>query len=65
MEEHDQAMQHLKDAIIHSPALISIDYSSGCSVYLAINSSTHGMGWILSQDCADGKCCPACFGSIS
>ena len=60
-EEHDQAMQALKNAIIHSPALISINYSSNLAVYLGIDSSTRGMGWILSQDCSDGKRRPARF----
>ena len=55
MEEHDQAMQALKDTIIHSLSLISIDYSSNHTVYLAVDSSTRGVGWILSQDCTDGK----------
>lgn len=64
-EEHDQAMQTLKDAIIHSPTLISINYTSDLTVYLGIDFSTHGVGWILSQDCSDGKRCPARFGSIS
>ena len=64
-EEHDHAMQALKDAIIHSPALISIDYTSGLSVYVGIDSSIRGVGWILCQDCADGKRRPARFGSIS
>jgi hypothetical protein len=65
LEEHDLAMQALKDAIIHSPSLISIDYSSDLAVYLAVDSSTRGVGWILSQDCPDGKRRPARFGSIS
>lgn len=65
MEEQDMAMQVLKSTIIHSPILISIDYSSDCPVYLAVDSSVHGVGWILLQDCADGSCCPACFGSIA
>jgi reverse transcriptase-like protein len=64
-EEHDQAMQALKNAIIHFPSLISIDYSFNHTVYLAMDFSTCGMGWILSQDCSDGKHCFTCFGSIS
>ena len=64
-EEHVQAMQALKDAITTSSALITIDYTSDCKVYLAVDSSFHGVGWILSQDCADGKHRPAQFGSIS
>jgi hypothetical protein len=58
-------MHDLKDAIIHSPALISINYSSDHSVYVGIDSSPRRVGWILSQDCLDGMCCPARFGSLS
>ena len=64
-EEHIQAMQALKDAITTSSALITIDYTSDRKVYLAVDSSFRGVGWILSQDCADGKRRPARFGSIS
>ena len=64
-EEHAVAMQALKEAIINSPALIPIDYTADCTVYLAIDSSTRGVGWILSQDCADGWRRPLRFGSIS
>jgi hypothetical protein len=64
-EEHDHAMKTLKDAVIHSPALISIDYSSERPIYVGIDSSPRGVGWILSQDGVDGKRRPARFGSIS
>jgi len=58
-------MQALKDAITTSPALISIDYSSDLAVYLSIDLSWRGVGWIIAQDCADGHCRPAHFGSIA
>jgi len=64
-EEHESAMQALKDAIITSPALISIDYSSDRPVFLSIDSSWRGVGWILAQECADGRRCPARFGSLA
>ena len=58
-------MQTLKDAIIQSPALISIDYSADRAVYLSVDSSVCGVGWILAQDCPDGSRRPSRFGSIS
>jgi hypothetical protein len=64
-QQHEDAMQALKQAIIDSPALISIDYTSDRAVYLAVDSSIRGVGWILSQNCEDGKRRPARFGSIS
>ena len=64
-DKHATAMQTLKDAIMQSTALVSIDYSSELTVYLAVDSSVRGVGWILSQDRPDGVRRPARFGSIS
>lgn len=64
-EKHAAAMQSLKDAIVHSTALITIDYETDRTVYLAVDSSIQGVRWILSQDCADGRRCPSHFGSIT
>jgi integrase-like protein/reverse transcriptase-like protein/aspartyl protease len=63
-DEHDQAMESLKQAIITSSALIPLDYKSGRTAFLAIDSSFRGVGWILSQTCEDGQRRPSRFGSI-
>ena len=63
-DEHNHAMESLKQAIISSPALISIDYQSGRTIFLAVDSSFRGVGWILSQLCEDGQRRPSRFGSI-
>jgi len=62
---HEQAMQAIKTAIIESSALISIDYTTDHAVYLSVDSSIRGVGWILAQDCPDGRRRPLRFGSIS
>ena len=64
-DQHADAMQKLKDAIVNSSALISIDYTTDRPVYLSVDSSFRGVGWILAQECADGKRRPSRFGSIS
>ncbi len=48
-------MEDLKSAIINNSALIPIDYTSNRPAFLAIDSSWHAVGWILSQQCEDGK----------
>ncbi len=63
-DEHDLAMESLKQAIISSPALIPINYKSGRTVFLAIDSSYRGVGWVMSQTCEDGQRRPSRFGSI-
>jgi hypothetical protein len=64
-EEHDHAMQQLKNAITSSSALIPIDYISSRPVFLAIDSSYRAVGWILSQECEDGQRRHSRFGSIA
>jgi len=64
-EEHEQAMKSLKSAIVYSSALISIDYSTDRTIYLSVDSSVRGVGWILAQDCSDRCHRPLRFGSIS
>jgi len=64
-EEHNQAMQALKTAIVQSSALITINYSTDRAVYLSVDSSYRGVGWILAQDCPDGRRRPSRFGSIA
>jgi len=64
-EEHEQSIQSLKDAIIQSSALITIDYTTDHAVYLSVDTSVCGIGWILAQDCSNSCHHPSCFGSIS
>jgi hypothetical protein len=59
------AMDELKHAIISSPAIHPIDYSSGNDVILAVDSSHIACRWILIQLDNEGHCRPAHFGSIT
>ena len=64
-EAAQNAMDTLKSAIIHSPAIKPLDYHSGNEVILAVDSSYIACGWILLQVDAQGKRWPLCFGSIT
>jgi len=57
-------MKSLKSAIVHSSALISIDYSTDHAIYLSVDSSVCSVGWVLAQDCSDGRRHPLRFSSI-
>jgi hypothetical protein len=48
-------MDKLKTAIIHSPAICPIDYSSSNEVILAVDSTYIACRWILFQVNNDGK----------
>jgi hypothetical protein len=58
-------MQTLKDTILESPTLCTIDYECRCEVILAVNTSNITVGYILLQIGKDGKHYPSCFRSIS
>ena len=63
-EKEQLTMDTLKSAVVSSPAIRPLDYSSSNEVILAVNSSHIAVGYILSQVNNDGKRCPARFGSI-
>ncbi len=63
--QHMQAMRALQDAMLQSSVLITLDYALDQCAYLAVDSSVHGVGWILSQDCLDGKRHLVHFSSLS
>ena len=48
-QEQLDAMKDLKDALVSSPALKPIDYRSGASVILSVDTSHIAVGFILSQ----------------
>lgn len=64
-EEQCKAMDYLKHAIIHSPALQPIIYESDLPVILAVDTSNIAVGYLLMQLGEDGQCYPMRFGSIS
>ena len=63
--EQLEAMDRLKDAIIHSTALRPIDYESDQPVILAVDSCANGAGYILAQQVDKKKRYPSRYGSIT
>ncbi|KIK13107.1 hypothetical protein PISMIDRAFT_18225, partial [Pisolithus microcarpus 441] len=64
-DEHRAAMEYLKDTIVASPALCSIDYNSALPVILAVDTLNVAVGYILMQEDEGSKRYPAHFGSIT
>ena len=54
----------MKDLVSSAPALRPIDYKCGRPVILSVDSSIHGIGFVLSQDDETGKRVPARYGSL-
>jgi len=63
-EEQEQAFQQLKKLVMSAPALRPIDYSSKRPVILSVDTSIHGIGFVLSQLDENGKRVPARYGSL-
>ena len=58
------AFQRLKILVSQAPALMPIDYKCGRPIYLSVDTSIHGIGFVLSQDNKHGKRVPARYGSL-
>ena len=60
----EQAFQELKKRVSNAPALRPIDYKCGRSVYLSVDTSKYGIGFVLSQNNETGRRVPARYGSL-
>lgn len=64
-DQHHEAMNTIKDLVVHSPALRPIDYAQPWEVILAVDSSIIAVGFILMQVRPDNRRYPNRFGSIT
>jgi hypothetical protein len=54
-EECTMAMAKLKHAITTAPALVRLDYTNGCMIYLVVDGSGTGWGCTLEQEDKKGR----------
>ena len=59
-----KAFQKLKNLVTSAPALKPIDYTCGRQIYLSVDTSIYGIGFILSQEDEQGRRAPARYGSL-
>ena len=62
MEEHTEAIRKLKQALSAAPALHKEEYTPRNPVYITVDTSPTGMGWVVNQEDKDGTCFPIRFG---
>lgn len=62
--EQQEAFDQLKKLVTSAPALKPIDYRCDRPVVLSVDSSIHGIGFILSQHDDKGRKVPARYGSL-
>lgn len=58
------AFKQLKELVSQAPALRPIDYKCGRPVFLSVDTSIHGIGFVLSQHDETGRRVPARYGSL-
>ena len=63
-EEQEQAFNKLKELVTQAPAIRPIDYTSEHPLILSVDTSIHGIGFILSQEDEQGRRIPARYGSL-
>ena len=63
-ENQERAFQKLKECVTSAPALRPIDYQCGRPVILSVDTSIHGIGFVLSQLDERGRKVPARYGSL-
>ena len=62
--EQEEAFQQLKKLVSSAPALKPIDYKSKRTVIFSVDTSVHGIGFVLSQLDESGRRVPARYGSL-
>ena len=64
-DEQEEAFDQLKKVVSSAPAIRPIDYKCERPVYLSVDSSIHGIGFVLAQDDERGRRIPARYGSLA
>ena len=49
-DEHTDAMRRLKKLLLEALALRKADYTEGKPVYMTVNTSPTGIGWVINQE---------------
>ena len=63
-KEQEDAFNKLKELVTQAPAIRPIDYTSKRPLILSVDTSIHGVGFILSQEDEQGRRVPAHYGSL-
>ena len=49
-EEHTNAIRRLKKLLLEAPALRKADYAEGKPIYVTVDTSPTGIGWVINQE---------------
>ena len=63
VEEHTEAIRRLKRALAAAPALRKAEYTPRTPIYITVDTSPTGIGWVVNQEGEDGTRFPIRFGA--
>ena len=52
-EEHKNAIRKLKKLLLEAPTLRKADYTKGKLIYMTVDTSGTGIGWVINQEGED------------
>ena len=62
-EEHTESVRKMKKALVAAPALRKAVYGKDIPIYVTIDTSPSGIGWVVNQENEDGTRFPIRFGA--
>ena len=62
-KEHTKAVRRLKRMLAAPPALRKVEYAPNTPVYITMDTSPTGIGWVVNQEDEEGTRFPIRFGA--
>ena len=62
-DEHAESVRKMKEALVAAPALRKAVYGKDNPVFLTVDMSPTGIGWVINQEDDDGTRFPIWFGA--
>ena len=62
-DEHTESVQKMKAALAAAPALRKVVYGKDTPIYVTIDTSPTGIGWVINQEDDNGTQFPIHFGA--
>ena len=63
LDEHTESVRKMKEALAAAPALWKAAYEKGTPIYVTVDTSPTGIGWVVNQEDEDGIRFPIRFGA--
>ena len=62
-DEHTESVRKMKEALAAAPALRKVVYGKDTPIYVTVDTSLTGIGWVINQEDESGTRLPIRFGA--